>query len=66
MWILNQVIMAFWEVYSEDMKKILGVYNQKYFSEAKIGEITKIVYASYIREGHHLIIRNSAEKIDLI
>tara|TARA_B100000470_G_C19721350_1_gene360164 strand:- start:716 stop:880 length:165 start_codon:yes stop_codon:yes gene_type:complete len=54
--------MAFWEVYSVDMKKILGVYNQKYYSEAKIGEITKIVYASYIREGHDLIIRNSAEK----
>ena len=59
---LNQVMMAFWEVYSEDMKKILGIYNQKYFSEAKIGEITKIVYASYIREGHYLIIRNPDEE----
>ena len=55
-------MMAFWEVYSEDMKKILGIYNQKYFSEAKIGEITKIVYASYIREGHYLIIRNPDEE----
>ena len=51
--------MPFWEVYSEDMKKIIGVYNQKYFSEVKIGEIVKFVYASYIREGHHLIIRES-------
>ena len=54
--------MPFWEVYSEDMKKIMGVYNQKYFSEVKIGEIVKLVYASYIREGHDLIIRDSEEK----
>jgi len=53
--------MPFWEVYSEDMKKILGRYNQKYFSEIKIGEIVKTVYASYIREGHHLTIRDSEE-----
>ena len=56
--------MPFWEIALDKDKEILGRYNQKYFSEAKIGEITKIVYASYIREGHHLIIRNSAEKID--
>ena len=54
--------MPCWEVYSEDMKKIMGVYNQKYFSEVKIGEIVKLVYASYIREGHDLIIRDSEEK----
>ena len=34
----------------------------KYFSEVKIGEIVKLVYASYIREGHDLIIRDSEEK----
>jgi hypothetical protein len=51
--------MPFWEVYSEDMKRTMGIYNQKYFSEVKIGEIVKFVYASYIREGHHLIIRES-------
>ena len=59
---LNHVIMPFWEVYSVDMKKIMGRYNQKYYSETKIGEIVKIVYASYIREGHDLVIRDSAEK----
>ena len=58
----KQEIMRFWEVYSVDMKKILGRYNQNYFSETKIGEIVKIVYASYIREGHDLIIRDSEEK----
>ena len=54
--------MPFWEVYSVDMKKSMGRYNQKYYSETKIGEIVKIVYASYIREGHDLVIRDSAEK----
>ena len=54
--------MPFWEVYSVDMKKIMGRYNQDYFSETKIGDIVKIVYASYVREGHDLIIRDSEEK----
>ena len=54
--------MPFWEVYSEDMKKILGRYNQAYFSETRIGEIVKVVYASYVREGHDLIIRSSEDK----
>ncbi len=54
--------MPFWEVYSEDMKKIMGRYNQDYFSEAKIGEIVKVVYTSYVREGHDLVIRSSEEK----
>ncbi len=54
--------MPFWEVYSEDMKKVIGRYNQKYFSEIKIGEIVKSVYASYVKEGHHFIIRSSEEK----
>ena len=35
---------------------------QKYFSESKIGELVKIIYASYIREGHNLVIRNSDDK----
>ena len=54
--------MPFWEVYSEDMKKIMGVYNKKYFSEAKIGEIVKLVYATYIQQGHDLIIRETKNK----
>ena len=54
--------MPFWEVYSEDMKKVLGRYNQAYFSETRIGETVKVVYASYVREGHDLIIRSSEDK----
>ena len=59
---INDTNMPFWEVYLDDMKQILGRYNQRYYSEAKIGEIVKIVYASYVREGHDLVIRNSEEK----
>ena len=54
--------MPFWEVYSEDMIKSMGKYNQKYFSEAKIGEIVKLVYATYIQQGHDLIIRETKNK----
>ena len=57
----NQSIMPFWEVYLDDMKQILGRYNQKYYSEAKIGEIVKLVYANFVREGHDLVIRDSEE-----
>ena len=51
--------MPFWEVYSEDMKKIMGRYNQEYFSETKIGEIVKKLYEQEIRKGHDLTIRTS-------
>ena len=40
----------------------MGKYNQKYFSEAKIGEIVKLVYATYIQQGHDLIIRETKNK----
>tara|TARA_B110000014_G_C20047741_1_gene544893 strand:+ start:58 stop:246 length:189 start_codon:yes stop_codon:yes gene_type:complete len=56
---INQGIMPFWEVHLDDMKKILGQYNQKYYSESKIGEIVKMVYANYVREGHDLVIKDS-------
>ena len=38
---INQGIMTYWEVYLDDVKKSLGRYNQKYYSESKIGEIVK-------------------------
>ena len=56
---INQGIMPFWEVHLDDMKKILGQYNQKYYSESKIGEIVKMVYDNYVREGHDLVIKDS-------
>ena len=59
MWVINQNVMPFWEVYSIDMKKVMGRYNQEYFSETRIGEIVKSVYASYVREGHDLVIREA-------
>ena len=54
--------MPYWEVYSEDLKKVIGKYNQKYFSEIKIGESVKALYASYVQSGHYLVIRTSDEK----
>ena len=59
MWVINQNVMPFWEVYSIDMKKVMGRYNKEYFSETRIGDIVKSVYASYVREGHDLVIREA-------
>ena len=33
--------MPFWEIILDNNEKILGRYNQKYFTEQKIGEIIK-------------------------
>ena len=52
--------MPFWEIVMDgDDKKILGRYNQEYFTEAKIGEIVKRLYEQEIRKGHNLSIRVS-------
>jgi hypothetical protein len=50
--------MPFWEIV-EDEKKIVGRYNQEYFTEQKIGEIIKKLYEQEIRQGHRLTIRIS-------
>jgi hypothetical protein len=49
--------MHFKEIYCSDCKKILGRYNEKYFSELRITEIIKSNHASHIREGHKMTIR---------
>ena len=49
--------MPFKEIYCHNCKKILGRYNEKYFSDLKIAEIIKANYASHIHEGHQLVIR---------
>ena len=51
--------MPFWEIIVDDNETILGRYNQKYFSEQKIGEIIKKIYEQEIRQGHNLTIRLS-------
>ena len=52
-------IMPFWEIVLDNDEKIIGRYNQKYFSEQKIGEIVKKLYEQEIRQGHNLTIRLS-------
>ena len=49
--------MDFREIYCHNCKKILGRYNERYFSELKIAEIIKSDYASHIHEGHQLVVR---------
>jgi len=51
--------MPFWEVILDNNDKILGRYNQKYFTEQKIGEIIKKNYEQEIKQGHNLTIRLS-------
>ena len=51
--------MPFWEVVLDNNDKILGRYNQKYFTEQKIGEIIKKNYEQEIKQGHNLTIRLS-------
>ena len=45
------------------MMRLLAQYNQKYFSEQKIGEIVKKLYEQEIRQGHNLTIRLSKNRL---
>jgi hypothetical protein len=49
--------MDFKEIYCHNCKKILGRYNEKYFSDMKIAEIIKSNHASHIHEGHQIVVR---------
>jgi predicted transcriptional regulator len=51
----------FKEIYCQDCKIILARYNEDYFSEASIDELSKLHYYFHIREGHSIIVR---KKID--
>tara|TARA_Y100000590_G_scaffold392912_1_gene470726 strand:+ start:122 stop:286 length:165 start_codon:yes stop_codon:yes gene_type:complete len=50
------------EVFCHNCKKILGKYNNAYYSETQIGEVVKTIHASHIREGHDLVIRTAKNK----
>jgi len=52
---------SFKEIYCQDCKIILARYNEDYFSEASIDELSKLHYYYHIREGHSIIVR---KKID--
>jgi hypothetical protein len=51
--------MPFWEIVLDKDKDVLGRYNQKYFTEQKIGELVKKLYEQEIKQGHNLSIRLS-------
>ena len=42
------------EIYCENCKKSLGVYNVKYYSEINVAEIMRVIHTSHSRSGHHI------------
>jgi hypothetical protein len=51
--------LEFREIYCSDCKKVLGRYNVKYYSDAKIAELLKISHESHIRDGHKIDLRKT-------
>ncbi|MDE1811567.1 MAG: hypothetical protein KGH86_07785 [Thaumarchaeota archaeon] len=49
--------MEFKEIYCFNCKKSLGRYNEKYFTDQKMGEIIKTNHASHVYEGHEIVIK---------
>ena len=49
--------MSFKEIFCQDCKIILARYNDDYFSEASINELSKLHYYYHIKEGHSIILR---------
>jgi hypothetical protein len=47
----------FKEIYCQDCKIILARYNDDYFSDSSIDELSKLHYYYHIREGHSIIVR---------
>ena len=49
--------MSFKEILCQDCKIILARYNDDYFSEASINELSKLHNYYHIKEGHSIILR---------
>ena len=49
--------MSFKEILCQDCKIILARYNDDYFSEASINELSKLNNYYHIKEGHSIILR---------
>jgi hypothetical protein len=47
----------FKEIYCQDCEIILARYNEDYFSDSSIDELSKLHYYYHIREGHSIIVR---------
>lgn len=51
----------FKEIYCQDCKIILARYNEDYFSDSSIDELSKLHYYYHIREGHSIIVRKKTD-----
>ena len=49
--------MEFREIYCDNCKKSLGMYNTKYYSERSVTEIIRIIHSFHSRAGHHIKIQ---------
>jgi hypothetical protein len=48
---------SFKEIYCQDCEIILARYNDDYFSDDSINELSKHHYYFHIKEGHSIIVR---------
>lgn len=51
----------FKEIYCQDCKIILARYNEDYFSDSSIDELSKLHYYYHVREGHSIIVRKKTD-----
>ena len=56
--------MEFREIYCDNCKKSLGVYNVKYYSERSITEIIRTIHSFHIRAVHNIKIRKNTSEAD--
>ncbi len=49
------------EIYCRDCRRIIGRYNAKYYSEARIGEIIRTCHAQHVKEGHSIEQRQAGD-----
>ena len=40
------------EIYCRDCDRVIGRYNAKYYTEARVGEVIKMCHAGHIKLGH--------------
>ncbi|MCH2407002.1 MAG: hypothetical protein MK224_03440 [Candidatus Nitrosopelagicus sp.] len=56
--------MKFREIYCDNCKKSLGMYNVKYYSEHSVAEIIRIIHSFHSRAGHNIKIRKKKSEAD--
>ena len=49
------------EIYCNDCRKVLGIYNMKYYSDDKIGEVIRSGHAQHVKKGHEIELRKIQE-----